>query len=847
MPVRSPADLFLSPAAAELVRREIARARGNEVCFVARVEESGEVTEPRAVARGHASAVLAAIRDPEPGGLVLHNHPSGHLTPSEADLRVAAELWEQGLGFAITDNQASELYVVVEPPAAERLEPIDLDDLAAALGPGGAVARRHPRYEDRPQQRDLSRLIGRLYNEGGVGIAEAGTGTGKSVAYLLPAIRWALQNRERTVVSTNTINLQEQLVEKDLPFLRRALGEPFRFALVKGRRNYVSIRRALLAKESAGTLLDAERQAELAAIVEWLKTTQDGSLSDLSFRPSAEVWDEVASESDVCLRAKCPHFEQCFYQRARRDASAADLLVVNHHLLFSDLAVRRMQGNWNAPAVLPHYRRLILDEAHNLEEAATGHLGANVSRRGLFRTLRRLEYRGRGLLPAFRGALEGVSGDLLAQSALEMIGERLIPELEGARERAGTVFTFLEDVFRQAGVPMVRLDGDFGTHPVWVLGLTEALEGLLAHLDALLRGMELLRERVSLDETLRSSLEQQLMELRGAANRVEAAADALRSALRPPDDALKMVRWMERTPEREGKEGNVTLSAAPLDLSGVLRESVFEKVPTVVLTSATLATQGNFRFTRQRLGLWMADPEEDEKVEEAIYPSPFDYDEQAMLVVPTDLPLPAGENDARHDEATVRAVIEHARISDGGLFVLFTSYRALRHVATELRRRKADLEWPLFVHGEAPRAQLVQRFAASGRGILLGTTSFWEGVDVPGYALRGLVIPKLPFKVPTEPVTAARIEAIERAGGNSFMQYMLPHAAIRMKQGFGRLIRSRADHGVVMVLDGRIAKKGYGHYFVDSLPEVPRRVGPWTEVKEEMVRFYGERAVRRAG
>lgn len=846
MPRTSIADLFLTPAAAELVRREIARARGNEVCFLARVGEDGEVYEPRAIARGHATAVLAAIRDPEPGGIVLHNHPSGRLEPSDADLSVAAQLWEQGLGFAITDNDASDLYVVVEPPDEGKLDPIDLDRIDADLAPGGPVAGRHPRYEDRPQQRELARMIATVYNQGGVGIAEAGTGTGKSVAYLLPAIRWALQNRERTVVSTNTINLQEQLVDKDLPFLRRALGEPFRFTLVKGRRNYVSIRRALLAKETAGALLDPEKQAELSGILEWLKTTQDGSLSDLSFRPSAEVWDEVSSESDVCLRARCPHFEDCFYQRARREASAADVLVVNHHLLFSDLAVRRTQGNWTAPAVLPHYKRLVLDEAHNLEEAATSHLGATVSRRGLFRILRRLENRGKGLLPAFAEGLRKRPDDLLARGALDHIEERLIPALEGARERAGTVFSFLEDVFRETGTPVVRLEDDFARHPVWILGLEDGLAGLLENLDSLLRGMELLRERVSLDDQLKEGLEQQLMELRGAANRVEGAADALRAALRPAEGEIKMVRWMERQPEREGRDANVTLSAAPLDLSGVLRESVFQKIESTVLTSATLATQGNFRFMRQRLGLWAADDEP--RVAEAVYPSPFDYAEQALLVVPTDLPLPAGDSDPRHDEATVRAIIEHARISDGGLFVLFTSYRALRHVAGELRRRKVDLQWPLFVHGEGQRAHLVQRFTASGRGILLGTTSFWEGVDVPGHPLRGLVIPKLPFKVPTEPVTAARIEAIEAAGGNSFMQYMLPNAAIRMKQGFGRLIRSRDDHGVVLVLDGRIARKSYGRYFVESLPEVPLRVGPWKDVREAMVRFYdGRGAALRAG
>lgn len=845
-PRRSAVDLFLSPAAAELLRREIARARGNEVCFVARVGEGGEVVEPRVIARGHASAVLALVKNPEPGGLLLHNHPSGILEPSEADFGVAARLWEQGLGFAIIDNDATEMYVVVEPPDPDEHEPLDLDAIDADLGPNGPLAGRHPRYEDRPQQRELSRMIAQLYNEGGVGVAEAGTGTGKSVAYLLPAIRWAIQNRERTVVSTNTINLQEQLVEKDLPLLRRALGQPFRFTLVKGRSNYVSIRRALLARESASTLFEPEKQVELQGLLEWMGKTDDGSLSDLPFRPSAEVWDEVQSETDVCLRAKCPHFEDCFYQRARREAASADVVVANHHLLFSDLAVRRQQGNYTAPAVLPNYRRLILDEAHNLEEAATSHLGSTVSKRGLFRTLRRLEMRGRGLLPSFRVAIAAVKNDLIAQSALDLVDERLMPALDGSRERAATVFSFLGDVFL-GGDPLIRLEDDFDAHPIWALGLDEALTGLLENLKDLLGGMEQLRERIAADEQLKQGVEAQLVELRGAAGRIEAASDALRSGLRPGESKMKMVRWMERQPPRDGREGNLTINAAPLDLSWVLRDALFEKIPTVILTSATLATQGNFRFVRQRLGIG-ADFANDYHVGEAVFPSPFDYDEQTLVVVPMDLPTPSGEHDPRHDEATVRATLEHAKISDGGLFVLFTSYRALRHVAQELRARRADLQWPLFVHGEAPRAQLVERFAASGRGILLGTTSFWEGVDVPGRPLRGLIIPKLPFKVPSEPVTAARIEAIERAGGNSFVQYMLPHAAIRMKQGFGRLVRSREDAGVVMILDGRIARKSYGRYFLDSLPPAPVLKAPWARVKEEMLRFYGERmGQRRAG
>ncbi|HEX8244720.1 MAG TPA: DEAD/DEAH box helicase, partial [Longimicrobium sp.] len=592
-PPRSAVGLFLTQAAATRIRSEIARARGNEVCFVCRVGEGGAVDEPKTLARGHASAVLALIREkemPQPG-LLVHNHPSGVLQPSEADLQVAARIFEQGLGFAITDNDASELYVVLEPPEEGRNEPIDADAVADELGPGGPLSIGHPRYEDRPQQRDFARMIATLYNEGGVGIAEAGTGTGKSVAYLLPAIRWALQNRERTVVSTNTINLQEQLVDKDLPLLRRALGQPFKYALVKGRANYVSIRRALLARAGAAQLFDAQKQAELAGIVDWLQTTRDGSLSDLSFRPSAEVWDEVASETDVCLRVKCPHFEDCFYQRARREASAADVLVVNHHLLFSDLAVRRALGNYTAPAVLPTYKRLVLDEAHNLEEAATSHLGARVTRRGLFRTLRRLENRGKGLFPVFATALKAVRNDLIARSALDVIEHRILPALDGARERAASVFSFLGDLFTGGGEETIRLEDSFASHPVWTLGLDDALTGVLDNLKSLREAMELLRERVGVDEELQRHLEAQLVELRGAGNRVDAAADALRQGLRPGEEAIRMIRWIERQPEREGREANLTLNAAPLELADVLRESVFEQVPTTILTSATLATQ----------------------------------------------------------------------------------------------------------------------------------------------------------------------------------------------------------------------------------------------------------------
>ncbi len=824
--------LELAPSAAATMRTEIARARGNEVCFVAAVDDNGLVVSPRVVARGNAHAVLAAARDAESGSLLIHNHPSGALTPSDADLQVAARLYAQGVGLAIVDNAACELYVVVEPAGAQELQPIDEAAVAAVLAPGGAISRAHPLYEDRPSQREMARAVADVYNDGGIGVFEAGTGTGKSVAYLVPAIAWAVANRERTVVSTNTINLQEQLVGKDLPFLRRALGAPFRFALVKGRGNYVSIRRARLAAAGQGALFEDGQQAELRALTEWLAHTRDGSRQDMPFEPSAELWEEVVSDSDVCMRTRCPHFEQCFFQRSRRDAATADVVVVNHHLLFSDLAVRRLQGNYTDTAVLPAYRRVVLDEAHNLEDAATEHLGVQATRRGVMRLLARLERRGRGALPAIQMRLLMQKDDLLRGDAVAYT-DRLCERVERAREQTLDFFARLEQLVLDAPDGVVRLEEGFAAEAAWVDGPAVVLEGLESVLDEIARGLTGLRERVNQDRKWAAQLEESLIELQGLEGRTRGVVEALATIFRPRQDAFPLVRWLERRGGVNGREAAIAARAAPIDLAPALRDALFERVDTAILTSATLATRAGFGFVRDRLGLGAG-----LRVREGLYDSPFDFATQTLLAVPTDVPSPQGEHSSRFDDAIGRVIEDMARASDGGLFALFTSYRSLRAVAALLRRRGTAARWPLFVQGEGPRSKLLADFTASGRGILLGVASFWEGVDVPGEPLRGLLITKLPFRVPGEPLTAARLEAIERDGGNSFRDYMLPHAALRLKQGFGRLIRTRADRGGIVLLDRRVLEKTYGRYFLGSLPPAPLRTAPWAELAAELRAFY---------
>jgi len=390
----------LAPAVRELVRAEIAAAHGREVSFVARPDANGVLVEARPVARGTVDAVLALPGIAERGELLLHNHPSGVLEPSGADLSVAARLHDGGVGFAIVDNAVTDCYVVVECPRPRATTRLDPFDVAGLLAPQGPVARALGAFEDRPSQRDMAAYIADAYNDGGVALLEAGTGVGKSFAYLAPALGWARENGERTIVSTNTINLQEQLVGKDLPILARALGTGDHsptFALLKGWRNYICLARLEQARDAARSLFEDERAAELETLAAWAAKTSDGSLSDLQAEPTAEVWDAVAAESDLCTRLKCPHFERCFLFQARRRAAEADVVVVNHHLLASDLAVRMASDNWQEAAVLPPYRRLVLDEAHHLEDVAAMHLGAQVSRLGVERLLSRLEKNGRGL------------------------------------------------------------------------------------------------------------------------------------------------------------------------------------------------------------------------------------------------------------------------------------------------------------------------------------------------------------------------------------------------------------------------------------------------------------------
>jgi ATP-dependent DNA helicase DinG len=820
----------IHPKAAAAIRAAIKLAGGREVCFACTVDQDGLVETARVVARGDPVSVLALPGFAQRGEMLVHNHPSGHLEPSDADTSIAARMYDDGIGFGIVNNSADDLYVVVEIPTNTPPRELARDEMQRDLGEDGPVARIHPRYEDRPSQRAMAARIAQLYNRGGIGLLEAGTGVGKSLGYLVPALRWGARNKERTIVSTNTINLQEQLVGKDLPFLRDALDDqPVRFALLKGWRNYVCLSRLEHAESSEATLFEDDMRSEIAQIAGWASKSVDGSLSDLPSQPRSEVWDEVSAEPDLCQRFKCAHFDKCFVFKARRAAAEADVIVVNHHLLMSDVAVRRASGNWGDAAVLPAYSRLVVDEGHHLEDAAADHLGVTVTRRGLQRLFGRLERRGRGLLPALMNRLNA-SRDLISVASMDLVEDRLAPAVRAAREKSALLFDLLDTVLDESGSQVLRITDEFATHRVWESGLRLAYQDTIDALGMLRDGLQIVSERIESSAKASEANAQSLTEIRAVVRRLESAGDALRETL-APKAGTPTVRWLES----KGRERSVAANSVPLDLAPILREDLFRRVKTTIVTSATLATDGDFTFLRKRLGL----DEDDVEPVTGVFPSPFHYDLQALLAIPTDAPQPNTDG-VRHAAFVKQAILDVADASDGGLFALFTSHKDVRLLAAELRSAGFERRWPLLVHGEAQRDVLLDRFRSSSNAVLLGTSSFWEGVDVPGKTLRGILIAKLPFKVPTEPVTSAHCEAIQRAGGDAFAEYMLPHAALRLKQGFGRLIRTTTDSGVVVIADPRVIRMAYGRELLRVLPPARRLNGRWEDLRVEIGKFYGQ-------
>lgn len=632
--------------------------------------------------------------------------------------------------------------------------------LETIFGPKGWLARHHPQFEFRPSQLEMAEKVESALAERHHLIVEAGTGTGKTLAYLVPLIRGG----RRVIISTGTKNLQDQLFFKDIPFLKK-LFPRLRAALMKGRRNYLC-RQKLYDFEKQPALRGLEEVEQYAKIRKWEERTKIGDRVELRGLPDAsQLWARIDARGEACTGKKCPQFDRCFITLLHQRAAEADLLIVNHHLFFADLALR--QGDF--AGLLPDYAAIVFDEAHELEDVATQYFGTQVSSY-------RVEELARDTESTLR--LKALKSAEVQSAVLEL------------RRRADLFFELF---------PQTEGRASFDNRKSFLEVHLETYSGLLNSLTRLETELARLRERP-----------EEINNLARRASELKKSAEIVLES-----DDRNVVYWWER------RGRGVFLEASPIDVSGLLRKILFERLDTVVLTSATLAVGGSFDFLKRRLGV--------ETAQERILDSHFDYARQALLYTPPHLPDPRESGFAGQAAEEVEKILQATR---GRAFVLFTSYQQMKEVYERLRDR---LSFPMLLQGTSPRNELLERFRSTPHAVLFATSSFWHGVDVQGPQLSAVIIDRLPFAVPTDPIVAARIRQINEDGGNAFAEYQVPQAIIALKQGFGRLIRSVQDRGILTILDPRILRKQYGKVFLESLPDYRR-----TERVEEVAAFMRE-------
>jgi ATP-dependent DNA helicase DinG len=619
--------------------------------------------------------------------------------------------------------------------------------LDRVFGPNGWLARHHPNYEYRPSQLEMAEEVEAALALGRHLIVEAGTGTGKTLAYLVPIIR----SGRRVVISTGTKNLQEQLFYKDIPFLKK-LYPGLSATLMKGRQNYLC-RQKLYDLEKRPVLNGMEEIDQYALIRDWERRTEIGDRAELEKLPdSSDLWPRIDARSETCTGQKCPQFERCFITWMHQRAAESDVIIVNHHLFFADLALRQNER----ATLLPEYAALVFDEAQEMEEVATQYFGLQFS-----------NYR-----------VEELARDTDATlKAKSLHSGEVIAALADLRHRADLFFELFP-----------RTDGRhaFVNRDVFRDQNQSAYEAVLNALDRLETGLNGLRDRPE--------------EVNNLARRASELRQALRTVMESRETNL-VIWW-----ERRGR--GLFLEASPIDVSAILRERLFNEVSAVVLTSATLAVSDSFDFLKRRLGV--------DNAKQKVLPSHFNYRDQALLYTPVALPDPREPGFA---ERAAEEIVEILRATKGRAFVLFTSYSQMRDLYERVRN---GVRYPMMIQGSAPRHVLLERFRSKRNPVLFATSSFWQGVDVQGQQLSAVIIDRLPFAVPSDPVVAARIRQINADGGVAFNEYQVPQAVIALKQGFGRLIRSETDRGVLAMLDRRLVKMPYGRMFLESLPEYRR-------------------------
>lgn len=802
-----------------MVKNEIKRAFGNEVLFFGWTDEDNKIKRFEVIARGNEECVAFPIEKSFLPDAVIHNHPHGNLSPSGRDLNIASITANRGVGFFIINNDVTEIYVAVEPVVKDSKRPIDAEKLKALISKDGPCSSTIPGFEEREGQKEMVEYVCESFNSDSCALIEAGTGIGKSLAYLIPAVEWSNVNMERVVISTNTINLQEQLLYKDIPDLRKALVSDFSYILMKGRGNYICLNKVYEAQQDLFSFIDDKELEQFNSILIWINKTEDGSLSDLTFIPVPSLWEKLNSRSETCLGGACEYFSRCFVNRVRRKAVTAGIIVTNHHYLLADSCLIG-----SGTSILPSYDRVIFDEAHSLEDSATSFFTKTITLPLILRFLNRL-YSGEKKKKGYLMYLLRKGGEVYIRQLNSPLNG-----VKGLRSAAYDLFEGMEEFInivrdssygdrQQNDYVVCEVTEEVRNHPRWDKIVLGRLDIFYKECSRLSSSLFELREEItgSMDERV-------LRQIDGFILRLTEIIQTVDIFLNEEDSSY--VRWIE-------KKRETALVVSLIDVGSALNKLIVEKTDSAVFTSATLTVNGKFDFLRRRLSLNNTEIS-------VIISSPFNYDEQMAVLIPSDVAGPAHPDYTSSLEASILRTLKK---TGGKAFVLFTSYKALNEVYGRIKNKLEETGLFIFKQGSDSRGNLLIDFKNNVHSVLFGTESFWQGVDAPGETLECVIMTKLPFKVPTEPVTRARIDQIRAGGGNPFMEYLLPLAVIKMKQGIGRLIRKKTDKGIIVILDTRILMKSYGTVFINSIPGGNISSGSLDELLEKTDMFISNNSL----
>ena len=790
----------------QTIKKYLEEQNNKSMIFKATFDEDELIQEPFFLSLYKKKSFEETLTKVGKNEVVIRTTKPNQLYPSDMELELSEELYtRRNIAYCLLSSDLDDFYFVQDIDRIF-LEDIDIKNY---FSKDGILAKEIKGFEYRQEQEEMAQYIQEAINEDKKIIVEAGTGTGKTLAYLIPAIKWAVANKKKVIIATNTINLQEQLLLKDIPLAKSIIKDEFSYVLVKGRNNYVCKR--LFNELALGKNIDIgafsiEAREQIEYILKWGNKTKTGDKAELPFEVYPDVWELVQSTTELCLGKKCPYRKECFYMKTRMEKMEADILISNHHVFFADLNVRAETDFDSEYLILPRYDMVIFDEAHNIESVARSYFSVEVSKISFTRLLNRI-YQRKNKRKKEKSALIRVE-DTIDEKDLED-SQQYIDLLNTLKEEISILQNIGDEYFDEirkiyetnTEAPIKKSLNNFE------MTKSRFLENLREKKDIFQTKLaDFLNLMMSFNNVIDEEKDKnpEVINFNNHLKMFKAYIDSFKFINSFEDD--NYIYWLDINSKRT----NVVLTATPLNIAKKLSTVLFDNLDRLVFASATIVVNGSFDYFKKSLGL------DEEDCIEAIIKSPFDYNEQMSVYIPSD--IQDSENINAFVSDASRFILNILLKTNGKAFILFTSYTMLNQIYYSISKKLKDKGFEVFLHGDKPRSQLIKEFKEAENPILFGTTSFWEGVDVQGENLSNVIITKLPFLVPTDPVVSAISKKIEENGGNSFTDFQLPEAIIKFKQGVGRLIRKKTDSGNIFILDNRILKKRYGSLFINALP-----------------------------